>query len=49
MRQMVTRESLKKIDEFEEEKRRDEIKQKKMKSFKKQLDNINKLNLNTEE
>lgn len=47
MRQMVTSESLKKIDELEEEKRRDENKQKKMKNFKKQLDNINKLNLNT--
>ena len=47
MRQMVTSESLKKIDELDEEKRRDEIKEKKMKNFKKQLDNINKLNLNT--
>ncbi len=46
MRQMITRESLKKIDEIEEENQRTERKQKQMKSLKKQLDNINKMNLN---
>ena len=47
MRQMITRESLKKIDEIEEEKQRDERKIKNQKNLKKQLDNINKMNLNT--
>ena len=47
MRQMITKESLKKIDEIEEEKTRDERKIKNQKSLKKQLDNINKINLNT--
>lgn len=47
MRQMITKESLKKIDEIEEEKTRDERKIKNQKSLKKQLDNINKMNLNT--
>ena len=47
MRQMITKESLKKIDEIEEEKQRVERKQKQMKSLKKQLDNINKINLNS--
>lgn len=46
MRQMITKESLKKIDEIEEEKTREERKEKSMKSLKKQLDNINKMNLN---
>ncbi len=46
MRQMITRESLKKIDEIEEENKRTERKKKQMKSLKKQLDNINKMNLN---
>lgn len=46
MRQMITKESLKKIDEIEEENQRTERKQKQMKSLKKQLDNINKMNLN---
>ena len=47
MRQMITKESLKKIDEIEEEKARDERKIKSQKNLKKQLDNINKMNLNT--
>jgi len=47
MRQMITKESLKKIDEIEEEKTRDERKIKNQNSLKKQLDNINKMNLNT--
>jgi len=47
MRQMITKESLKKIDEIEEEKTRDERKMKNQNSLKKQLDNINKMNLNT--
>lgn len=47
MRQMITKESLKKIDEIEEEKQRDERKIRNQKSLKKQLDNINKMNLNT--
>lgn len=46
MRQMITKESLKKIDEIEEEKQREERKEKQIKSLKKQLDNINKMNLN---
>ena len=46
MRQMITKESLKKIDEIEEEKQRKERKEKQIKSLKKQLDNINKMNLN---
>lgn len=46
MRQMITKESLKKIDEIEEEKQREERKGKQIKSLKKQLDNINKMNLN---
>jgi ATP synthase F1 gamma subunit len=48
MRQMITKESLKKIDEMEEEKQREERKEKKEKSLKKQLDNISKTNLNTQ-
>ena len=47
MRQMITKESLKKIDEIEEEKTREERKERQMKSLKKQLDNINKINLNS--
>jgi len=47
MRQMITKESLKKIDEIEEEKTRDERKDKNQKNLKKQLDNIRKMNLNT--
>ena len=47
MRQMITKESLKKIDEIEEEKTREERKERQMKSLKKQLDNINKVNLNS--
>lgn len=47
MRQMITKESLKKIDELEEEKTREERKTRNQKSLKKQLDNINKINLNT--
>lgn len=47
MRQMITRESLKKIDEIEEENQREERKEKNRKSLKKQLDNINKINLDT--
>lgn len=47
MRQMITKESLKKIDEMEEERKRDERKLRNQKSLKKQLDNINKMNLNT--
>ena len=39
-------EYLKKIDEIEEEKTREERKERQMKSLKKQLDNINKVNLN---
>ena len=46
MRQMITKESLKKIDEIEEEKQREERNTKQIKSLKKQLDNINKMNLN---
>lgn len=46
MRQMITKESLKKIDEIEEERTREERKERSMKSLKKQLDNINKMNLN---
>lgn len=49
MRQMITKESLKKIDEIEEEKTREERKERQMKSLKKQLDNINKVNLNAED
>lgn len=45
MRQMITKESLKKIDEIEEENQRAERKKKQIKSLKKQLDNINKMNL----
>ena len=48
MRQMITKESLKKIDEIEEEKQRTERKERQVKSLKKQLDNINKMNLNEE-
>ena len=47
MRQMITKESLKKIDEMEEEDKREERKERNMKSLKKQLDNINKMNLST--
>ncbi len=47
MRQMITKESLKKIDEIEEEKQREERKEKNNKALKKQIDNINKVNLNT--
>lgn len=47
MRQMITKESLKKIDEIEEENVREERKERNIKSLKKQLDNINKMNLNT--
>ena len=47
MRQMITKESLKKIDEIEEEKTIEERKTRNQKRLKKQLDNINKLNLNT--
>lgn len=47
MRQMITKESLKKIDEIEEEQKRNERKEKNQKNLKKQLDNINKMNLNT--
>jgi F0F1-type ATP synthase gamma subunit len=47
MRQMITKESLKKIDEMEEEKNREIRKEKKALSLKKQLDSINKINLNT--
>ena len=47
MRQMITKESLKKIDEIEEEKKRDERKIRNQKNLKKQLDNINKMNLDT--
>lgn len=46
MRQMITKESLKKIDEIEEERQREERKTRQIKSLKKQLDNINKMNLN---
>lgn len=46
MRQMITKESLKKIDEIEEEKQREERKESQIKNLKKQLDNINKMNLN---
>ena len=46
MRQMITKESLKKIDEIEDEKQREERKERQIKSLKKQLDNINKMNLN---
>ena len=46
MRQMITKESLKKIDEIEDERQREERKSKQVKSLKKQLDNINKMNLN---
>ncbi len=46
MRQMITKESLKKIDEIEEEKTREERKERQAKNLKKQLDNINKMNLN---
>ena len=46
MRQMITKESLKKIDEIEDEKQREERKKRQIKSLKKQLDNINKMNLN---
>jgi F-type H+-transporting ATPase subunit gamma len=46
MRQMITKESLKKIDEIEEEKTREARKEKNIKALKKQLDNINKMNLN---
>ena len=45
MRQMITKESLKKIDEIEEQNQRAERKKKQIKSLKKQLDNINKMNL----
>jgi ATP synthase F1 gamma subunit len=48
MRQMITKESLKKIDEMEEEKEREERKEKKNKNLKKQLDNISKMKLNTQ-
>ena len=47
MRQMITKESLKKIDEIEEEQKREERKERNQKNLKKQLDNINKMNLNT--
>ena len=47
MRQMITKESLKKIDEIEEEEKRDLRKERNAKNLKKQLDNINKMNLNT--
>ena len=47
MRQMITKESLKKIDEIEEETVREERKKRQIKSLKKQLDNINKMNLNS--
>ena len=46
MRQMITKESLKKIDEIEDEKQREERKESQIKNLKKQLDNINKMNLN---
>ena len=46
MRQMITKESLKKIDEMEAEKKLTNRKKRQMKSLKKQLDNINKMNLN---
>ena len=46
MRQMITKESLKKIDEIEDERQREERKSKQVKCLKKQLDNINKMNLN---
>lgn len=46
MRQMITKESLKKIDEIEDEKQREKRKDRQIKSLKKQLDNINKMNLN---
>lgn len=49
MRQMITKESLKKIDEIEEERASQARKEKNRKSLKKQLDNINKMNLNTQE
>lgn len=47
MRQMITKESLKKIDEMEAEKLREKKKVEKIKNLKKQLDNVNKMNLNT--
>jgi ATP synthase F1 gamma subunit len=47
MRQMITKESLKKIDELEEEQSREIRKEKRALNFKKQLDSINKMNLNT--
>ena len=47
MRQMITKESLKKIDEIEDETVREERKKRQIKSLKKQLDNINKMNLNS--
>lgn len=47
MRQMITKESLKKIDEIEEEQKREQRKQKNAKDLKKQLDNINSININT--
>ena len=47
MRQMVTKESLKKIDEIEEEQKREQRKQRNAKNLKKQLDNINNMNINT--
>lgn len=47
MRQMTTKESLRKIGEIHEQKKREENKEKKNKSLKKQIDNINKINLNT--
>lgn len=47
MRQMITKESLKKIDEIEENKTMQERKEKKQKSLKKQLDNINKIKKET--
>ena len=46
MRQMITKESLKKMAEIEDEKQREERKERQIKSLKKQLDNINKMNLN---
>lgn len=46
MRQMVTKESLKKIDEIEEEIRIKRRKYNNMKNLKKQLDNINKMKFN---